>query len=138
MTIPAVILFPDAPAAHLSVGGLSLGTRHIKELHKCGVRVFYLYGVTAIPTAMQRSRLPDDVVLHVVPRDGDHLPQHLQRLLHSADDVLLVRGDCLIDPRLLAELLTCPQPHWLQVPTPGRPLGWRSGYSIARNSGARL
>ncbi len=116
MTIPAVILFPDAPAAHLSVGGLSLGTRHIKELHKCGVRVFYLYGVTAIPTAMQRSRLPDDVVLHVVPRDGDHLPQHLQRLLHSADDVLLVRGDCLIDPRLLAELLTCTRPHWLQAP----------------------
>ena len=116
MTIPPVILFPDAPAAHLSVGGLSLGTRHIKELHKCGVRVFYLYGVTAIPTAMQRSRLPDDVVLHVVPRDGDHLPQHLQRLLHSADDVLLVRGDCLIDPRLLAELLTCTRPHWLQAP----------------------
>jgi 1L-myo-inositol 1-phosphate cytidylyltransferase / CDP-L-myo-inositol myo-inositolphosphotransferase len=116
MTIPAVILFPDAPAAHLSVGGLSLGTRHIKELHKCGVRVFYLYGVTAIPTAVQRSRLPDDVVLHVVPPDGDHLPQHLQRLLHSADDVLLVRGDCLIDPRLLAKLLTCTQPQWLQAP----------------------
>ena len=65
---------------------------------------------------MQRSRLPDDVVLHVVPPDGEHLPQHLQRLFHSADDVLLVRGDCLIDPRLLAELLTCPQPQWLQAP----------------------
>ena len=116
MTIPAVILFADAPAAHLSVGGISLGTRHIKELHKCGVRVFYLYGVTAIPAAMQRSRLPDDVVLHVVPSAGDHLPQHLQRLLRSADDALLVRGDCLMDPRLLAELLTRTQPHWLQVP----------------------
>jgi len=48
MTIPAVILFSDAPAAHLSVGGLSLGTRHIRELHKCGVHVFYRNDVTTI------------------------------------------------------------------------------------------
>src|SRR5262252_8093162 len=116
MTIPAVIVCADAPAAHLSVGGLPLATRHIKELHKCGVRVFYLYGVTAIPTAMQRVRLPDDVVAHVVPPDADHLPRHLQRLLPPPGEVLLVRGDCLIDPRLLAVLLTCSRPHWLQVP----------------------
>jgi len=123
MTIAAVILCADAPAAHLSVGGMPLSIRHIKELHTRGVRVFYLYGVTALPTARQRSRLPDDVVLHVVPPDGDSLPlagdslpQHLQRLLPTADDVLLVRGDCLIDPRLLAELLTCKLPRWLSVP----------------------
>src|SRR5215831_601212 len=123
MTIAAVILCADAPAAHLSVGGMPLSIRHIKELHTRGVRVFYLYGVTALPTARQRSRLPDDVVLHVVPPDGDSLPlagdslpQHLQRLLPTAADVLLVRGDCLIDPRLLAELLTCTRPRWLSVP----------------------
>ena len=57
MTIPTVILCADAPAAHLSVGGLLLGTRHIKELYKCGVRVFYLYGVTAILTALRRTPL---------------------------------------------------------------------------------
>src|SRR5215831_21019708 len=105
MTIAAVILCADAPAAHLSVGGMPLSIRHIKELHTRGVRVFYLYGVTTLPTARQRSRLPDDVVLHVVPPDGDplplagdslplagdSLPQHLQRLLPTADDVLLVR-----------------------------------------------
>jgi len=116
MTLPTVILFTDTPGAHLPVGGIPLGTRHIKELYKRGVRVFYLYGLTEIPTVMQPSRLPDDVVLHIVPRDADNLPQHLQRLLHTADDVLLVRGDCLIDPRLLAELLTGALPRWLQVP----------------------
>ena len=123
MTIAAVILCADAPAAHLSVGGLPLSIRHIKELHTRGVRVFYLYGTTILPTARQRARLPDDVVLHVVPPEGDPLPlageglpQHLQRFLPTADDVLLVRGDCLVDPRLLAELLTCTLPQWLQVP----------------------
>src|SRR5215468_678874 len=98
MTIATVILCADAPAAHLSVGGLPLSIRHIKELHTRGVRVFYLYGITALPTTRQRSRLPDDVVLHVVPSvgeglppAGDPLPQHLKRLLLTADDILLVR-----------------------------------------------
>jgi phosphatidylglycerophosphate synthase len=116
MTIPAVILCADMPVAYLSVGGIPLVLRHIKELHKLGVRVFYLYGVAELPTAIQRSRLPDDAVFHVVPPDGDDLPQHLQRLFHTADDVLLVWGDCLIDPRLLAALLTRTPPHWLRVP----------------------
>jgi phosphatidylglycerophosphate synthase len=116
MTIPAVILFADTPAAHLPVGGIPLGTRHIKELYKCGVRIFYLYGLTALPTAMQRSPLPKDVIVHVIPADGDNVPQHLQRLLHTSDEVLLTRGDCLIDPRLLAALLTSTPSHWLPVP----------------------
>jgi hypothetical protein len=58
MTIPVVILCADAPAAHLSVGGIPLSIRHIKELHTRGVRIFYLYGVTTIPAAIQRARLP--------------------------------------------------------------------------------
>ena len=116
MPMPAVILCTDTSVAPLLVGGLPLATRHIKELYKRGVRVFYLYGLTALPTAMRRSRLPDDAVLHIVPSKGDNFPQQLQGLLHTADEVLLVRGDCLIDPRLLAELLTRTAPHWVSVP----------------------
>lgn len=115
MTLAAIILCSDVPATHLPVGGISLGIRHIKEIHKCGVRVFYLYGMTAIPAVMQRS-LPDDTVVRLVSPESDNLPQQLQRLLHTSDDVLLVRGDCLIDPRLLAELLARTPGHWLRVP----------------------
>ena len=71
MTIPTVILFSDVPAAHLPVGGISLAVRHIKELYKHGVREFYLCGVSAIPSALQQARLPDDVILYVVPHDRD-------------------------------------------------------------------
>jgi 1L-myo-inositol 1-phosphate cytidylyltransferase / CDP-L-myo-inositol myo-inositolphosphotransferase len=116
MTIPTVILFADVPAAQLPVGGIPLATRHIKELYKRGVREFYLCGVTTIPTALQQARLPDDVVLHVVPLVGDALPQQLQGLLPASSDVLFVRGDCLVDPRLFAILLSQTAPHWLPVP----------------------
>lgn len=116
MTMPAVILCADTSVAHLPVGGIPLATRHIKELYKRGVRVFYLYGLTALPRAMQRVRLPDDAVLHIVAPDSGNLPQQLQHLLRASDEVLLVRGDCLIDPRFFAELLTRTLPHWLPVP----------------------
>jgi len=116
MTIPTVILFTDVPVAQLPVGGIPLVTRHIKELYKCGVREFYLCDVTTIPTALQQAHLPDDVVLHVVPLDGDALPQQLQGLLPPSGDVLFVRGDCLVDPRLFAVLLSRTAPHWLPVP----------------------
>ena len=116
MPVPTVILCSDVPAAHLPVGGLSLAVRHIKELYKHGVREFYLYGVTAVPPAMQQARFPDDVVLHVVPHDRDALPFQLRALLTMPGDLLLVRGDCLVDPRLFAELLTRTAPHWLPAP----------------------
>src|SRR5712692_9878776 len=116
MTIPTVVLFADIPAAQLPVGGIPLATRHIKELYKRGVREFYLCGVTTIPTALQQARLPDDVVLHVIPLVGDALPQQLQSLLSTPGDVLFVRGDCLVDPRLFAVLLNRTAPHWLPVP----------------------
>ncbi len=116
MTIPAVILLADVPAAQLPVGGIPLATRHVKELYKRGVREFYLCGVTAIPSAIQQARLPDDVVLHVVPLVGDALPRQLQGLLSTPDDILLVRGDCLVDPRLFTELLSRASPSWLPVP----------------------
>ena len=63
MTIPAVILFSDVPAAQLPVGGISLAVRHIKELYKHGVREFYLCGVSTIPPTLQQARLPGDIVV---------------------------------------------------------------------------
>jgi phosphatidylglycerophosphate synthase len=116
MTIPTVILFSDVPAAHVPVGGISLAIRHVKELYKHGAREFYLCGVTAIPPAMQQARLPDDVVLHVMPHSRETLPHQLRALLALPGDLLLVRGDCLVDPRLFAELLARPAPHWLPAP----------------------
>jgi len=116
MTIPAVILLADVPAAQLPVGGIPLATRHVKELYKRGVREFYLCGVTAIPSAIQQARLPDEVVWHVVPCIGDALPRQLQGLLSTPDDILFVPGDCLVDPRLFTELLSRTSPSWLPVP----------------------
>jgi phosphatidylglycerophosphate synthase len=116
MTIPAVILFPDVPAAQLPVGGISLAVRHIKELYKHGIREFYLYGVNTIPPALQQARLPGDSVLYVVPHGTDTLPHQLRERLPMPGDMLFVRGDCLIDPRLFATLLARPSPHWLPAP----------------------
>lgn len=116
MTIPAVMLYSNVPSAHTLVGGLPLETRHVKELHRLGVREFYLVGVAQMPPAILRSRLPDDAILHVVPHAGGNIPQQLQTLLKTPGDLLLLRRDCLIDPRLLAELLRRTPPHWLQTP----------------------
>ena len=116
MTIPTVILFSEVPAAQLPVGGISLAVRHIKELYKHGVREFYLCGVSTIPLALQQARLPDDVVLHVVPHGPDTLPQQLRERLPMPGDLLFVRGDCLVDPRLCAALLAGTVPYWLPAP----------------------
>ena len=116
MTIPAVILFSDVPATQLPVGGISLAARHIKELYKHGVREFYLCGVSTLPPTLQQARLPDDVILYVVPHGGDALPYQLRELLAMPGEMLFVRGDCLIDPRLFAALLARTAPHWLPVP----------------------
>jgi len=116
VTIPTVILFSDVPAAQEPVGGISLATRHIKELYKRGVRTFYLCGITALPLALQQARLPNDTVLHVVSPAGDTLPHQLCKILSIPGDVLFVRGDCLVDPRLFTALLTSTAPHWLPLP----------------------
>src|SRR5215831_6572564 len=105
MTIPAVILFSDVPAAQLPVGGLSLAARHIKELYKHGVRKFYLGGVSTIPPTLQQARLPDDIVLYIVPHGTETLPHQLEKLLPMSGEMLFVRGDCLVDPRLFTALL---------------------------------
>ena len=116
MPIPAVILFSDMPAAQLPVGGISLAVRHIKELYKHGVREFYLCGVSTIPSALHQTRLPDDVVFYIVPHGTDTLPQQLRERLPRPGDLLLVRGDCLVDPRLFAVLLARTTPYWLPAP----------------------
>src|SRR5438552_1257735 len=116
MTAFAVILMPDAPSASVCIGGLPLVTRHIKELHKLGVRTFYLCGVTQVPLAIQRSRLPVDAMLYAMPCTQNDLPRRLQNLPVVLDSVLFVRGDCLVDPRLFAELLARSAPHWLPAP----------------------
>jgi phosphatidylglycerophosphate synthase len=119
MTLPAVILYADRPAAQYLVGGLPLVTRHIRELHKLGVRRFYLCGVSQVPQAILRSRVPEDAILYALPCTPDNLPQQVRALLHTSGDLLLARGDCLIDPRLFGVLLTQTSPHWL--PAPGTP-----------------
>ena len=80
MTAFAVILMPDAPSAPVCIGGLPLVTRHIKELHKLGVRKFYLCGVTQVPLAIRRSRLPVDAMLYAMPCTQNDIPRRLQNL----------------------------------------------------------
>lgn len=116
MTIPAVILMSDVPAAQALVGGLPLVARHIKELYRRGIRAFSLHGATSLPEVLQQSRIPHDALLQVMPRDDRPLPVQLRAQLGSPGECLVVRGDCLIDPRLLTELLSRPSPHWLPVP----------------------
>jgi phosphatidylglycerophosphate synthase len=116
MTIPAVILFSDVPTTQLPVGGISLAVRHIKELYKHDVHEFYLCGVSTIPPALQQARLPADIILYVVPPGTDTLPHQLQVLMPVPGDLLFVRGDCLVDPRLFAVLLARTSPHWLPTP----------------------
>ena len=134
MTIPAVILFSDVPAAQLPVGGISLAARHIKELYKHGVREFYLCGVSTIPPALQQARLPDDVVLYVVPHGADTLPRQLRELLPMPGDMLFVRGDCLVDPRLFAALLARTSPHWLPAPRATTDNTARCGPPVTRSA----
>src|SRR4030095_8395507 len=116
MTIPAVIVLSDVHGAQLPVGGISLAARHIKELYKHGVREFYLCWVRTLPPALQQARLPDDVVLYIVPHGTEALPHQLQELLPMPGEMLFVRGDCLVDLRLFQGLLTRTSPHWLPAP----------------------
>lgn len=115
MTIPAVILASQPATTSLLVGGIPLLIRHIKELYKLTVREFYLVGVSQLPRA-RHSRLPTDVVLHMLPAWEEDLPQQLHTVGAAHGELLLVRGECVIDPRLCRELLTRSLPHWLAAP----------------------
>jgi len=51
-----------------------------------------------------------------VPHGPDTLPQQLRERLPMPGDLLFVRGDCLVDPRLCAALLAGTVPYWLPAP----------------------
>jgi phosphatidylglycerophosphate synthase len=57
--------------------------------------------------------VPEDVILHALSCTPGDLPQQVRALLGASGDLLLVRGDCLIDPRLFGILLTQTIPYWL-------------------------
>ena len=116
MALPAVIRIPDGPAAEVLVGGLQLVNRHIIELYRLGVRDFYLIGNTKNIRTDRFHRVPGDVVLHTAPGQNEHIANKIQSLPIQWEDILLVRGDCLIDPRLSAELLRSIDYLWLRIP----------------------
>lgn len=116
MPLAAVLLLEDTSSAALLVGGLPLAVRHIKELSRLGIKGFYVVGTAHVPPYIQRVRWRRDITLYAVARPAVTLPQCLQALPAAATDLLLVRGDCLIDPRLLATLVTQASPRWLRAP----------------------
>ncbi len=116
MTIPAVILAVDVLSPPCQVGGLPLLVRHLKELHKLGVRECYILGMAETRYDLPDPGVPQDVTIYHMVHTPEQLPQQLQTLLGAAGDFLLIRGEWLIDPRLLAALLLAPQPQWLQAP----------------------
>jgi 1L-myo-inositol 1-phosphate cytidylyltransferase / CDP-L-myo-inositol myo-inositolphosphotransferase len=115
MTLPALI----SPLSHTSIagriGGLPLVVRHLKELHKLGVKTFYLDSATNHARSLT-ERLPRDITLHILPREPTPRAQQLRQLTETSEAILLLRGDWLIDPRLLAALITATHPIWLPSP----------------------
>lgn len=118
MTIPAVIRVAENAATQMLVGGVPLLVRHIKTLYKLGVRDFYLYGAATLPPVLHQTPLPPDAHVHAVPPAAAPLPVALPACVPTPDDVLLVCEECVVDPRLYAELLTRTAPHWVAAPQP--------------------
>lgn len=116
MTIPAAILLHHVPATQWLVGGLPLLTRQLKELRNLGVKECYLLGFDAIPSDVLHRHVPDDMVCHSVPCTLENLPQTLGALPGAPRDLILLRGEWLIDPRLLAILLATPKAQQLPPP----------------------
>ncbi|MGE3537025.1 MAG: CDP-alcohol phosphatidyltransferase family protein [Candidatus Tectimicrobiota bacterium] len=117
MTIPAVISVPQSAMPSVLVGGIPLLIRHIKTLYALGVRTFYCSGLTRLPVA-RHARLPAEAVVHMLPASDSTLPQHVQSIAAAhGGEVLFVRGDCLLDPRLYRELLRRPLPQWVAPPS---------------------
>ncbi len=125
MTLPAVIS-PISPASLADrVGGLSLVLRHLKELYKLGVRTFYIDARDGLPNSAPGLivHLPHDVKLSILPSDLSQRDKQLQHLAETSEAILFLRGDWLIDPRLLDALLAADHPMWLPSPaSPALPL----------------
>ncbi len=115
MMLPAVISRTSPSSIADRIGGLPLVVRHLRELHKLGVNTFYLDGVTN-DAASLREGLPRDATLHVLPSDPQQRAQQLYQLAETSEAILFLRGDWLIDPRLLAMLIGAGSPIWLPAP----------------------
>jgi phosphatidylglycerophosphate synthase len=114
MTLPVVISHISPASMANRIGGLPLIVRHLKELHKLGVKSVYLDGCISAVSLTQC--LPPDVTLHFLPSDPLQRIQQIHQLAEASEALLFLRGDWLIDPRLLAVLLATAGPLWLPSP----------------------
>jgi phosphatidylglycerophosphate synthase len=90
--------------------------RQLRELHKLGVRECDIFVQDPLPLDLSGDRVPADMAVRTIPYTPDKLPHHLQTLANPEHGILILRGDWLIDPRLLAALLASPSAQWLQPP----------------------
>jgi len=120
MALPAIIILSYEPVAIAIVGGLLPVNRHIIELYALGIREFYLVGNTRILPMDRFRQIPEDVTIHNISCLNEELAETVKSLAVQWEDSLLVRGDCLIDPRLSNELLKAEDPRWLRIPEMNR------------------
>ena len=116
MTIPAIIIFSHDPPEPTIVGGLPLVDRHIAQLYRLGVKEFYILDKTQTPQANIPFRAPMEASIHTVPCPSDNIAGQVQNLPIKSGHALILRSDCIIDPRLLDVLLKTDSPRWLQLP----------------------
>ncbi len=109
MTLPAVISPCCSTSIDDRVGGLPLVLRHLKELYMLGVKTFYVDRSTSATPSLTHP-LPRDITLHQLSSNPAQRAQQLGQLAEGSEAVLYLRGDWLIDPRLLAELITADNP----------------------------
>ncbi|WP_143301985.1 hypothetical protein, partial [Candidatus Entotheonella palauensis] len=124
MTLPAVISHISPSSIDHRTGGLPLIIRHLKELYQLGVRTFYLDGFTHDARSF-RDDLPHDATLQILPSDPSQRAQQLHQLAKTSKAILFLRGDWLIDPRLLARLIDAANPIWLPAPADSAPQAQR-------------
>jgi hypothetical protein len=120
MTLPAVISQTYPTSVANRIGGLPLMVRHLRELHKLGVKTVYIDGSTNDVPSLTKY-LPPDLTLHPLPSDPSQRIQQLRQLAEASEAILFLRGDWLSDPRLLAALLTASSPLWLPSPATTEP-----------------
>ncbi len=123
MTLPVVMSQLSAASVAERIGGLPLVVRHMKELYKLGVKTFYLdrldSSTNSLP-ALTKS-LPQDTTLSILPSDPTQRAQQLRQLAEASEAILFVRGDWLVDPRLLAMLIANANAIWLPSQAPPAP-----------------
>ena len=124
MMLPAIISQTSPVSIADRIGGLPLLVRHLKELYKLGVKTFYIDGSTNDAPSLT-ARLPRDITLHILPSDPSQRAQQLRQLAETSEAILFLRGDWLMDPRLLSTLLNAANPIWLSSAATTAPLSQR-------------